>query len=179
MRLPVATALLVLLSTPALARIAPKGDASIDFFATGPGGLNIDGKTKEMSIGDDSRKLVFTVPLKDLDTGMPLRNDHMRNKYLEVDKYPNATLEVPRSQIEFPALGKRSEGDVKGTFTCHGKSKEVTVHYKAHREKDNGLGGEGKFKINLKDYDISVPKYLGVTVSPDVDIQVKFNATDE
>ena len=179
MRLLVVTAALVLFSTPALAKIAPKGDASVDFYATGPGGLAIDGKTKEMSIGDDGKKLVFSVPLKDLTTGIPLRDEHMRNKYLEIDKNPNATLEVPRSSIEFPALGKRSEGDVKGTFTCHGKSKEVTVHYKSHREKDNTLGAEGKFKINLKDYDITVPNYLGVTVRPDVDIQVKFNATDE
>ena len=179
MRLLATTAALVLISVPAFAKIAPKGDAIVAFNATGPGGLSIDGKTTEMSIGDDGKRLVFTVPLKGLGTGIPLRDEHMRNKYLEIDKYPNATLEVPRAAITFPAIGKRSDGDAKGTFTCHGKSKEVTVHYKSHREKDNAVGGEGKFKINLKDYDIAVPSYLGVTVRPDVDVVVKFNATDE
>ena len=37
-----------------------------------------------------------------LDTGIDLRNKHMREKYLEVQKYPNAVLTVDRSTLHFP-----------------------------------------------------------------------------
>lgn len=173
------TAALVLLATPAFAKLAPKGDAQVDFFATGPGGLSIDGKTKDLAIADDGKKVVFTVPLKNLTTGIALRDQHMREKYLQVEKYPDATLEIARDDLKFPVAGKRSDGEVKGTFTAHGVSKPVTVKYKAHREKDGTLGAEGKFKINTKDHGIDVPSYLGVTVRPDMDLQVKFSASDE
>ena len=173
------TVALVLIATPAFAKLSQKGDAQVDLFATGPRGLSIDGKTNDLAIADDGKKIVFTVPLKNLTTGIALRDQHMREKYLQVEKYPDATLEIARVDLKFPVAGKRADGEVKGTFTAHGVSKPVTVKYKAHREKDGTLGAEGKFKININDHGIDVPNYLGVTVRPDMDLQVKFSASDE
>lgn len=175
----IVAASLLLVSSTAFAKLAVKGTPAVNFDATGPGGMVIAGKTADLTIADDGKIAVFTVPLKNLETGISLRDKHMKEKYLEVEKYPDATLKLDRGQITIPAKGKTSEGDAKGTFTCHGKSKDVTVHYKAHRESDGTIGAETKFPINLKDYDITIPNYLGVTVHPDINIQAKFQATDD
>ena len=170
-------AALALTPFSASAKLAVKGTPDVHFFATGPGGLTIDGKTADLTVADDGTKAVFTVALKKLETGIALRDEHTRKKYLQVDTYPDATLELLRGDVKLPEPGKRGEGEVKGTYTCHGKSQPVTVKYKIRRDKD-GLDVDGRFKINIKDHGIDVPSYLGVTVRPEMEIQVKFQATD-
>lgn len=170
---------LLAVSTAAQARLAVKETPAVDFFATGPGGLNMDGKTSDFTVQDDGKTATFTVALKNLNTGIALRDEHMKDKYLETSKYPDATLKVSRDQFKVPEIGKHSDGEAKGTFTLHGKSKDVTVKYKAKREKNGEIAADAKFAINLKDYEIAIPNYLGVTVKPDIDIQVKFQATDD
>ena len=49
----------------------------------------------------------------------------------------------------------------------------VTVHYRAWR-KGNIYEVQGDLHINVNDYDIPTPSFLGVTVRPSVDIDAFF-----
>ena len=71
------------------------GEPAAGFHGRGPGGFGVDGKTHQLRIEDDGTTLKITVPLAGLQTGIGLRDKHMREKYLQVDKYPDAVLEVP------------------------------------------------------------------------------------
>ena len=51
--------------------------------------------------------VVITVPLANLSTGIGLRDHHMKEKYLEVQKYPSATLTIARSALKFPRRASR------------------------------------------------------------------------
>lgn len=73
----------------------------------------------------------FDVDLASIDTGIPLRNEHMRDNFLETKKYPTATfvlkkLDNPPKQLKEGQTVKLSGT---GDFSIHGKtvSKKVTV----------------------------------------------------
>ena len=151
------------------------GQAAAGFHGRGPGGFGVDGKTDQLHIADDGTTLKITVPLATLHTGIGLRDKHMREKYLQVDKYPDAVLEVPWSGVKLPGDGQTGEGTAPGKMTIHGKSKDVQVKYRIVRT-GNQYQVTGNVPLNLKDYDIDVPSYLGVTVQPDIDTSVSFTA---
>lgn len=167
----------VSLAGDADARLTRTGDPSVTFTAIGPGGLKIVGTTTDLTLADDAQSVSIAVPLANLSTGIALRDKHMREKYLQVQTYPLATLKVDRASIRFPAPGAEATGDAQGTMAIHGQSHGVTFHYTAKRE-GGGYGVSGSVRINMKDYGIDVPSYLGVTVKPDVDVAVRFTAQD-
>lgn len=168
------TALTMLVGAAAFAGWA-KGDGatSASFSGTGPMGFKIDGKTKAVDVKDDGKVLSIVVNLKDLDTGISLRDRHMREKYLEVEKFPEAKLDVPVDSLKVPEDGKSLDGEGKGTFSVHGQSKEITFKYKATC-KAGVCDVEGQADINYKDYGINVPSYMGVTVKPELVVKTTF-----
>ena len=166
----------LLLAVPLLAAATRlTGEPSAGFHGRGPGGFGVDGKTNQLRIEDDGTNLKITVPLAGLQTGIGLRDKHMREKYLQVDKYPDAVLEVPWSGVKLPGDGQTGEGTAPGKMTIHGKSKDVTAKYRIVRT-GNRYQVTGNVPLNLKDYDIEIPSYLGVTVQPDIETSVSFTA---
>jgi len=117
--------------------------------------------------------VVVTVPLSSITTGIGLRDTHMHEKYLESQKYPTAELSVPRAGLKFPEEGASTEATAQGTLTLHGTSLPVSVHYKASHQ-GAGYDVSGEVRINMNDYGIGTPSYLGITVKPAVDIAVTF-----
>lgn len=167
----------VMLPAVAFAALAKSGDAAVTFLAVGPAGLKIEGKTSDLDVTDGDGKVKIGVPLANLDTGISLRNKHMREKYLEVQKFPRAELVVERASLKLPSEGAEATGTTSGQMTIHGQTKPVTVNYTA-RQQGGTFAVTGSAKINIKDFGIDVPSYLGVTVKPDVELAVRFSATD-
>lgn len=165
------------LSVVADAKLHITADATAGFRASGPAGLTIDGKTSEVAVADDGTHVVVTVKLGAIDTGIGLRDKHTRG-YLEVATFPTAQLDVARADLSFPAAGAQSGGDAKGNLTVHGQTKEVTFHYKAKLDGDT-LAIEGSTRININDYGVKTPSYLGISVKPEVEVYARFHAKDE
>jgi polyisoprenoid-binding protein YceI len=136
--------------------------------------MTIEGTTAELKVTDDGGNVVIEVPLANLVTGIALRDRHMKEKYLEVAKFPTTTLVIARSALKLPAKDDRVEGDVPGLLKLHGQNRPVTVHYQA-KGTSGGFAAQGKFRLNMSDFGISVPSYLGVTVKPDVDVSATFS----
>jgi polyisoprenoid-binding protein YceI len=151
--------------------------AAVTFTCTGPGGLHVQGKGSELQVAEKDGALVLTVPLAHVTTGIGLRDTHMREKYLEADKYPNAELAVPRAGLKFPSDGESVDATAPGTMNIHGTSKPVTFHYKAVR---HGATYEvsGDVHLNMNDYGITTPSYLGITVKPPVDVTASFHLVE-
>jgi polyisoprenoid-binding protein YceI len=164
--------------TPALAdaKLASASSPSVAFTAIGPAGFKIEGKGTELSIADDAQNVTVVVPLANLKTGIELRDKHMREKYLEVGKFPNAELVVSRALLKFPAEGA-SNGQAQGTMKIHGRSKAVIFNYAATRA-GTKLDVSGNVLIDIGDYGIDIPSYMGVTVKREVTINVRFTAVD-
>ena len=101
-----------------------------------------------------------------------LRNRHLRES-LEVDKFPDATLRVMRADLKFPKEGSPVESQVTGELTLHGRSRPVPVHYRAERRPGGPTQIAGSLQLDMRDFQIVPPSYLGVGVSPDVEVDIE------
>jgi hypothetical protein len=163
----------LMLVAPALAGWVNHGERQVSFKAVGPGGLGIEGKGNDISVKEQGDVIVATVGLNSLATGIDLRDKHMKEKYLETSKYPHAVFTVERSKLKIPG-----ETDVDGKLQLHGVTKTVKVHYSASGS-DAQATFTGTSHLNMKDFNIEVPSYLGVTVKPDVTVAFKFSAANK
>jgi polyisoprenoid-binding protein YceI len=120
----------------------------------------------------------LAVDLRALDTGIDLRNDHLREKYLEVDKgngYDKAVL----SAITLKGLNPdapEGKGSFSGSLTLHGVTKTISGPAEV-RKAGAGLRVKASFPVNLPDYNIAEPRYLGVGVKNTVQVDVTFAIT--
>lgn len=162
--------------TPVHAKLSRVGAATVVVAAKATGGVNILGTTPELLLKDDGKTVLATVPLARLTTGIALRDKHMREKYLEVARYPNAELSVERARLKPPTSGPVS-ADAAGTMTIHGRSKRIVFHYSAKRAGAT-IQVTATARLDLRDYGIVVPSFLGVTVKPEIDLTVTFHAQD-
>lgn len=148
----------------------------VKFIAKGTGGLTFDGKVKKMAVTESAGNLLFTVLPKDIDTGIGLRNKHMRG-FLEADKYPEITLQVPRAEVKTPEDGKKVEGTVRGWLTAHGVRKPAVIAYEMEK---NGSSWkiDSRFEVDIREHGIKVPSYLGVTVEPVMPVEADLEVTE-
>jgi polyisoprenoid-binding protein YceI len=160
-------------TTALRAEITGASESRVAFDAAGPAGFKIEGTTPDLTISETNGNVLITVGLAKLTTGIELRDHHMREKYLEVGKFPTTVLSVARSALKLPGVGAQIDADVPGQLTLHGQTRAVTVHYSA---KGDGatFPTQGRFRINMNDFGIIVPSYLGVTVKPDIDVNASF-----
>lgn len=104
----------------------------------------------------DSNLVDFYVDLNTLDTGIQLRNSHMRERYLNTDSCPFAEF-TGRLESDFdPALMKPQETIVTGTFKVNCTENEIRVHGTLEPT-DQGIELNASFEIMLEDYDIERP----------------------
>src|SRR5882724_2639397 len=129
---------LLLLSSIAKQTVAMERSGDVTVLARGPGGLRIEGKSTE-------------VPLAPIDTGIGLRNRHLRES-LEADKFPDATLRVRRADLEFPKDGSPVERQVTGELVLHGHSRAVPVHYRAERTAGGLTRIAGSLQLDMRDF---------------------------
>jgi hypothetical protein len=173
----VAAALTAALPCLATAALVVRGQPDVRFAASGPAGLRIDGEGKELQLSQRPDALTISIPLTSITTGISLRDRHMREKYLEVSKFPTAQLAIARSALKFPATAQQVDSTVPGTMALHGKTKTVSVHYRASRN-GNAYSVSGDVRLDMRDYGIETPSYLGATVKPMVDVTVAFVLDD-
>lgn len=169
-----AAAALSIAANDASAKLSKVGDANVSFTATGPAGLKIVGTTRDLSVAEDGQSVTVTVPLRGLDTKIELRNKHMREKYLEVEKFPNAVLVVPRAEL---AQGDSVSAEANGTMKLHGRERPVRFRYTA-KKAGSKTTVSGTVRLNIKDFGIEEPSFMGASVKPDVEVATGFDVVD-
>ena len=109
-----------------------------------------DGKFKGKNI---------VVDLKSLTTGMDLRDEHAKNKYLEVSKYPTAVL--------LEAIGANGVG--KARIKVRDKESVVNGTYKVS---SSGKNLKAEFKFKLSSFGIVDVSFKGIGVEDEVRVEV-------
>lgn len=153
------------------------GDAIVEFVAVGPGGLRIVGKTGDLQVTDAGAAIKVTVPLAGLKTGIDTRDNHLREKYLHVRQHPTAELEVPRAALKLPAAGGTVTDETDGTLRLHGVARKVRFKYTLRHE-GGRIKVEGGFRIDIRDFGMEIPSYMGLKVRPQVDAGAHFYVTE-
>ena len=165
-------------------RVETKTDAgSVEFVATGwPSALKIHGKGTgpggTLTVSDHSVSGSLAVDLASLETGISLRDRHLKEEYLQVDRYPQARLTLSHLDVSLLPEGA-TFGAVavpfEGRLLLHGVEKPVRGQAKVSRH-DSRLTVSAQFSINLGDFGVGVPKYMGITVAEKVDVKAAFSA---
>lgn len=159
-----------------------KQTSEVEFHAVGkPSFLKIKGTGGKLSgnfeLEDNKVKGRFGVKMDAFTTGVSLRDQHMKEKYLETAKYAEAWIEI--ENIDLPAdflKTKKVYSNVpfQGKLSLHGVEKPVKGTAEVDTNKDTPSVST-EFKVLVSDYQIAVPTYMGIKVADEITIKTRMN----
>ncbi len=127
----------------------------------------------------------FEVDLTTVKTGIDMRDQHMRERFVHTDSFPKATFKltkITKSGQKTLADGQPIDIEAQGEMTIHGVTKPVSVsgtvtYMKESEETQARLPGDllhvdVSFPILLSDFNIERPKMLFMKLSDKVGIAV-------
>ncbi len=141
---------------PAFLKINGKGEGA-------KGALTVEGSQM-------SGEMIFN--LNSLNTGIDMRDEHMKEKYLRVKEHPTSTFKFEKVSIQ--------ENSFKGKLTLNGISKDVDAKCDTKGiESGSKSDVTCELKVLLSDFNIEIPEYAGIKVANEVNIEVKSKLTQE
>lgn len=150
------------------------------FLAIGnPSAIRIDGKTdgpEGILLAEDNGDSLLVagelrVSLKNADTGIALRDRHMKDKYLETAKFENASLIVSEISVAKASLNKETPTTMpfKGILDLHGVKKDIQGELTV-KSASEGIVVSAKFPVKLSDHGVMIPSFAGITVADQVEV---------
>lgn len=134
------------------------------FIVLGDGGL-VPGATA-------GSEFYLEVDLGSLDTGIGLRNRHMRDNYLETDRFPYATFSG-----SFEEVGEGDDGWVRvtggGDMGIHGISRPMEIVCDV-APSGRGFRTRCLFEVLLSDFDIEIPKVMFMKLANEIRLELDF-----
>lgn len=117
-------------------------------------------------------QLYFEVNLDALDTGIGLRNRHMKENYLETFRYPYAQFngKIVKEEKESDT---KSKVTVEGEMFIHGVAKKMTVEGIIEKNKPV-YKIQTEFTVKLSDYKIEVPSLMFMRISENIKLVLEF-----
>jgi len=116
------------------------------------------------------------VPLGKLDTGLSLRNEHMRQNHLETGKYPEVVFRIREFiSADPPAIigGGSASTLIKGELELHGVKKDYEILGQLNYDPLTGiLNARYHWPISLKEHQIARPDFLFMKLSDTQEISV-------
>ncbi len=132
----------------------------------------LNGPRLEAGSAPEGTQLYLEVDLASLDTGLGLRNRHMRENYLEVEEFPYAFLEATIERVEaVPAGGFRVTAQ--GVMTIHGVEREMDIPCDV-AERGQGYRVQCAFDLLLSDFEIKIPKLMFLKLANEVRLELDF-----
>lgn len=123
----------------------------------------------DITTGDFQFKLL----MKTFEFEKALMQEHFNEKYVESDKYPDATFKgkiVNLKDVNFTKDGKYNV-TVEGDLTIHGVTKKVTQQG-VLEIKDGKITATSTFNILLADYNVTIPNTVVNNISKTIEIRV-------
>jgi len=161
-----------------------KSTGTVEFKAVGkPGIIKINGvganSTGTIVFRGEKVSGVQSFKMDTLVTGISLRDKHMKEKYLETEKYPDAHLKMTRLEAPIELIGKDGTRDsipFEGLLSLHGVEKPIQG---VAKWKTQGASSGTpqvdltcSFDIKITDFKINVPTFAGITVTDKVSVTV-------
>ena len=165
-----------LVAAPVMA--GPISDCKIEFKTTGsPVLISIEGKSEIPctgsieAAGEDISKSKISLDLNKLDTGIPLRNKHLKENYLHVAKFPVSNVtNIKAVDFTKTVKGQADKSKFEATMDLHGVQSPISGTYSVK----DGEKYKIEFAIEVKDFNVERPDFMGVKVVDKVFITVQF-----
>jgi polyisoprenoid-binding protein YceI len=118
-------------------------------------------------------EMYLEVDLNSVDTGIGLRNRHMREKYLHTDKYP-FTYYKGKIKIAEKTSVNEYKVETEGTIFIHGVEKHLSVEGTMTQIKDDEYRIQAQFVVALTDFNIEVPKLMFFKIDENMNLVLDF-----
>ena len=140
--------------------------AEISFFSEAPID-DISAKNNKVSAVYDAetKQIVFLLNISDFIFPKPLMQEHFNENYLESDKFPKASFSGNIGKLNKVSIAT-------GTLKIHGESNEVDVKGSLVKS-DDSVVIDATFTIQLKDYNIKIPKIVMYNIAKEIEVTVK------
>lgn len=131
----------------------------------------------ELDFGKGEGSAELKVPVKSMDTGIPLRNEHMQSDaWLDEKKFPDIVFKAKTlKRTASDEKSKKETWSYEGEITIHGVTKVLSGEATVQRIPEE-LGrklGEGEwvkvktgFDVKLADFDVKIPEVAAAKVNP-------------
>jgi polyisoprenoid-binding protein YceI len=135
----------------------------------------------------------FSVPVATLNTGIPLRDEHLQGaQWLNAAAHPEIVIEIESinglSTVQTGEGFETYQATLVGSLTLNGVTKPIEIPARATymaesdqtktRLPGNLLAGRATFNVQLDDHNITGGGNIGPKVSNDIEVQVTFVASD-
>lgn len=148
-------------------------ESKIDFFSKAALEDIAATNRKAVSLIDlATGQMAFTVPIQEFQFAKKLMQEHFNEKYMESDKFPQATFSARLSGFD-PMRTDAQDVSASGTLTLHGVSREVTLTGTMEKRADR-IYIKARFPVTLVDYNISRPQLLWQNIAEVIDVTVSF-----
>ena len=132
----------------------------------------LNGPRLEAGSATEGTQLYLEVDLASLDTGLGLRNRHMRSNYLEVEEFPYAFFNATIGRVETVAAGM-FRVTAQGVLNIHGVEREMDVPCDVS-ERGEGYRVRCTFNTRLSDFDIKIPRLMFLKLANEVRLELDF-----
>lgn len=137
---------------------------------------SFDGNSTDLKgLFDLKQNLIdFYLDLNTIETGIKLRDKHMRNDYLETKQYPYAEFSASFSESDLKKVQSRESGEyiLNGSFSVHGVEKEKEVSIKIEfKNQGQEIYFSTAFSILLTEHNIKIPKVMFYELSNNINIK--------
>jgi polyisoprenoid-binding protein YceI len=112
----------------------------------------------------------FEVLLDALDTGIGLRNRHMRDNYLHTRDHPYATFDGTIQRVD-SLTDSTWRIQAHGTLSIHGVDRPYDIECTVTPE-GSGFRLHSAFEVRLPDFDIEVPSLMFMKISEVIQIEL-------
>jgi hypothetical protein len=129
--------------------------------------------TKVSSIFDASKgEIAYLLNMKDFQFPKKLMQVHFNEKYVESEKYPQASFQGQIVGFD-PAVEGVQQVNAVGKMTLHGVTRDVQFPGTVER-KGGAVTMKSSFIIKLQDYNIKVPQIVWQNIAQQVEVAVDF-----
>lgn len=150
----------------------------ISFFSHGPiEDIAAKNTTTKPLLNTATNDIAYKITIKGFDFDKEVMEEHFNEKYLESDKYPNATFSGKiNEKIDYKTDGVHKV-TVTGKLKIHDVEKERTIPGTISI-KGGEVSVESKFIVTLKDHNIEIPSIVAQNIAEMVEVTIKSTLTE-
>jgi len=118
-----------------------------------------------------TNKVDFYIDLNTIKTGISLRDEHMRETYLETKKFPFAEFKGSINGLNSASRDTQNV-IVTGEFSIHGISKNMTIRGRVYHD-GRQMYLDAAWTVLLSDHNISIPRVMFLKLADAQEVSIR------
>lgn len=156
--------------SPAQVYTAKSGSAT--FFSEAPlENIQATSSSIQSILNTTSKSIAFIISIRSFQFQKDLMQEHFNEKYMESDKFPNATFSGKINEdLDLSRDGTYNVSST-GKIAMHGQEKEITVPG-TFTVKNGEAALQSNFNLAVSDFKIEIPQLLFQNIADSVEVKV-------